>query len=123
MRLHQLQGMIQSGRGSIRGLLTSQANADRVSISAPTEKVRHSHQATAHVTRAMRGEQEHVRHVLYTKGDRLMGTDIAEALLDIATTLMPYGISKKDSDKIADDFQVIIESFKGLETAFFGKGE
>lgn len=52
-----------------------------------------------------------------------MGIDLAEALLDIATTLMSYGISKKDSDKIADDFQVIIESFKGLETAFFGKGE
>jgi len=57
------------------------------------------------------------------KGDRLMGTDLAEALLDIATILLPYGISKKDSDKIADDFQAIIESFKGLETAFFGKGE
>lgn len=55
-----------------------------------------------------------------------MGTDVAEALIDIATILLPYGISKKDSDKIADDFQVIIESFKGLEAAFFGnrgKGE
>lgn len=55
-----------------------------------------------------------------------MGTDIAEALLDIATTLMPYGISKKDSDKIADDFRIIYEGFRGLAEAFFenrGKGE
>ena len=52
-----------------------------------------------------------------------MGTDVAEALIDIATILLPYGIGKNDSEKIADDFQVIIESFKGLETAFLGKGE
>lgn len=55
-----------------------------------------------------------------------MGTDLAEALIDIATILMPYGISKEDSDKIADDFRIIFEEFRGLAEAFFenrGKGE
>jgi hypothetical protein len=98
-------------------------NADRASTSDLMSGNQITTIVAAIVQREGHGEREHVRHVLYMKGDRLMGIDLAEALLDIATTLMSYGISKKDSDKIADDFQIIIESFKGLETAFFGKGE
>lgn len=54
-----------------------------------------------------------------------MGSDVAEAVLDIALTLLPYEIKREDRDKISDDLKRIIESFKGLENAFFGvpKGE
>lgn len=123
MRLHRLQGTIQSGRGSIRRLLISQTNADHASTFVPIEKIRHLHQATAHVKRDTHGEHEPAPHVKIMKGDRLMGTEVAEALFDIATTVMPYGISKEDAKRIANDFRIIIEDVKGLEKAFLERGE
>jgi len=54
-----------------------------------------------------------------------MGTEFAEAIVDIAMTLLPYEISKKDRDKIAEDLKTLVTSYEGLEDAFLGvrKGE